>query len=375
MRINLKFKIWKLIDRSLMSLLLLVLLPFKVLRKEIKGVPINPRKILAVEFLGFGDAVLTLPALKALKTKFPNSEIDLLTFKEYKEVLENQEYINRAYSNKISFLISHIQRYDLAVDFGQFTKYSGVISFILAKNNVGYSHGIRGAIYDKRIDFIDGKHMSSTFYDLVSDISSKKYENVLKEISYKDTPNAKSVLKNLGNGTINIGMHIGASTAQSKRCWPNKYFSEVGKILLEKNKKIIIVLFGTNSEKEDCEKVIDKIPPNLKSRVINLAGKTTLNEAIAIISRLDYFIGNDSGPMHIAASQNVPTTGIFAANSPTRYRPLNKKSNFIFKCKCKNRPCINIHKGSGEPSKHCRCYECYESIKPEEVLKKVYKNL
>jgi heptosyltransferase-2 len=374
MKKNIKFKIWKLIDKFLIEGILIFLMFLKIFRIKREVRDINPKKILIIEFLGFGDVVLTLPALVALKKKFPKSEIDVLTFKPYLEVLRNQSYINKVHTNELNFIIKNIQKYDLTVDFGQFTKYSGLVAFILGKTSIGYSHGLRGKIYDKPIRFIDGQHMSSSFFNLVAQITQMNFSGNLEKIIYLSTENSKKILSQLKDNT-KIAMHIGASTSQTKRCWPIDYFSKVAESLLKKDKKIKIILLGTNEEREDCERLKKSLGNKFSSRVINIAGLTSLNEAVEIISNMDFFIGNDSGPMHISAAQGVKTLGIFAANSPIRYKPLNKKSKYIFKCECKDRPCINVHLGSGEPAKKCLCNLCYRLIKPEEVLKIVYKNL
>ena len=106
--------------------------------------------------------------------------------------------------------------------------------------------------------------------------------------------------------------------------------------------------------------------------IYNFAGKFTLRQTFYLISKCNVFIGNDSGPMHIAAAQGVKTIGLFGPNLPLRFAPLNKKSISLYK-KMPCSPCINVHKGQVPEciySKDSKDFQkCMKAIKAEDVLK------
>ena len=86
------------------------------------------------------------------------------------------------------------------------------------------------------------------------------------------------------------------------------------------------------------------------------------------------FIGNDAGPMHIAAAQGVKTIGLFGPNLPVRFGPYGKKNESIYRGhNCQYSPCINVHKGKVPDClypKNSRDYQkCMKNIKVREVLK------
>ena len=67
------------------------------------------------------------------------------------------------------------------------------------------------------------------------------------------------------------------------------------------------------------------------TKLINLAGKTTLREAIYLISQCRLFISNDSGLMHIAGALNIPTVAIFGSTNPVTTSPVGNKSVIVRK--------------------------------------------
>ena len=87
-----------------------------------------------------------------------------------------------------------------------------------------------------------------------------------------------------------------------------------------------IVVFGTEAERSRADKLFELLP---SQRTIDLMGKTDPLEAAACLARLSLFIGNDSGPMHIAAATGTPTLGLFGTGWPAVYRPWGRKTTFV----------------------------------------------
>ena len=102
-------------------------------------------------------------------------------------------------------------------------------------------------------------------------------------------------------------------------------------------------MIGSPSEKGMIEILLKNIDKKTLNGVIDLSGNTSIKELFALMPRLSLFAAIDGGPMHIAASMNVPTLGLFSkapedpalglfgAKDRFRYYPLNKKSNILYK--------------------------------------------
>ncbi|MBI2653126.1 glycosyltransferase family 9 protein, partial [Candidatus Woesearchaeota archaeon] len=90
------------------------------------------------------------------------------------------------------------------------------------------------------------------------------------------------------------------------------------------------------------------------------------------------FIGNDAGPMHIAAAQGVKTIGLFGPNLPIRFGPYGKGNTSLYKgYNCEFSPCINVHKGQVPDCLYPRnsndYQKCMKNISVNDVLKEVEK--
>jgi ADP-heptose:LPS heptosyltransferase len=79
-----------------------------------------------------------------------------------------------------------------------------------------------------------------------------------------------------------------------------------------------VAVLATTSEAEQAQPLIDSIAP---ARLLNLIGKTDLPVAAAVLRRCKFFIGNDSGLMHMSAAVGTPTLGLFGPSHISQYAP------------------------------------------------------
>ena len=120
-----------------------------------------------------------------------------------------------------------------------------------------------------------------------------------------------------------IGIAPGATYGSAKRWFPDR-FAAVADKLNEHFSSQGILLGG----KADWE-VAQEVQKLARTKLINLAGKTTLREAIYLISQCCLFISNDSGLMHIAGALNIPTIALFGSTNPATTAPAGNKSTIV----------------------------------------------
>ena len=114
------------------------------------------------------------------------------------------------------------------------------------------------------------------------------------------------------------------------------------------------------SDKAD-KVVVDKVVAESCGKAISLAGKTSLKELFGIIGRAEYFISNDTGPMHIAAAMKVPVFAVFGPANPDRTGPYGDHSIIREDIECA--PCYRW--------KPCENWRCMEDITVDRVLAEI----
>lgn len=109
----------------------------------------------------------------------------------------------------------------------------------------------------------------------------------------------------------------GAEYGEAKR-WPAGHFAELALQL-----DWPVVLLGSGKEAELCASISDPVNAKCPGHCLNLAGKTTLAQALGVIAACKSIVSNDSGLMHVAAGFGVAQVAIFGSSSPLHTPPLN----------------------------------------------------
>lgn len=112
----------------------------------------------------------------------------------------------------------------------------------------------------------------------------------------------------------------GAEYGPAKR-WPAAYFAEMGL-----RTGLPVVLLGSAKEAALCDDIATRINQERPKNARNLAGKTDLSQAMALIASSQAMLSNDSGLMHVAAAMGVPQVAVFGSSSPLHTPPLSDKA-------------------------------------------------
>jgi heptosyltransferase-2 len=116
----------------------------------------------------------------------------------------------------------------------------------------------------------------------------------------------------------------GAEYGPAKR-WPARHFSE-----LAQNLALPVLLLGSGKEAALCEEIAETANARRPGACVNLAGKTTLLQALCAIAAAQSVVSNDSGLMHVAAAFGVPQVAIFGSSSPLHTPPLNTRATVLW---------------------------------------------
>lgn len=162
-------------------------------------------------------------------------------------------------------------------------------------------------------------------------------------------------LAGVQSSDILVGINPGAAYGSAK-CWLPERFHQLSQHLLD-HPHLKIVFFGDKAGAP----LVDAICANLPSRVINLAGKTSLRELMALIQACHLFLTNDSGPMHVASALGIPLIALFGSTSAVATGPYNGG-----KVIHKHVPCSPCYR------RECPIdFRCMKSIEVQEVYREI----
>ncbi|HQY19536.1 MAG TPA: glycosyltransferase family 9 protein [Ignavibacteria bacterium] len=288
------------------------------------------KKILVIKFGGMGDILLTTPVLPNLKAYFPDSEIYFLTVRHSRDILIDNPYITRAFTydaseDKSWCLIKNIrqQKYDLVIDlFGN--PRTALITFMSgAKYRFGFNFRGRNYAYNLKARGRGGEvhnvefNLDSLRALEIPIISKKLYLpiNVVHEEFADEFFKANDLYSKKVIGISKTGGW------ESKRYKIDDYIKLMD--MLNEIYDVNFVLFwGNEKEKENCEKIKNSV----KKQNAFLIPDSPIRYLAAIIKKCDIVIGNDSGPLHVAVSMEVPTLGIYGPTNPMLQGPFGENN-------------------------------------------------
>src|SRR5688572_7186589 len=129
------------------------------------------------------------------------------------------------------------------------------------------------------------------------------------------------LLADLGVEPGQVLVGVAPGSARSATAWPAERFAAVGNSLLREFRNVVLLAIGGASERTLCDRLCAAWGP----RSHNLAGRLSVFGSASVMSRCATFIGNDSGPTHLAAMLGVPCVAIFSArNAPGQWEPLGE---------------------------------------------------
>lgn len=314
-----------------------------------------------------GDVVLSLPVAQTLKAHFPDSEISYLVRQPLVHLVQQQPYIdhvipynNRGFMKSVRML-KH-ERFDIA--FLLYPGFSLSLMFFCARipKRIGtgyrwYSLFLNRRVYEHRK--LSDKHEIEYNLRLLMPLGIKESLKAPALIVSEEMLHAAAALlkeKGIDNKEF-IVIHPGSGG--STLSWPLIHFKKLIRLVLEET-RYSIVLSGTKQEYEQSETIRD----GYNGRVINFSGLTNLSELAGIIARAKLFIGNSTGPMHIASAVKTDVVAFFPPsriNRKTRWRPLT--TSLVFEPpvpECKR--CL-----LGQ----CKHYNCLSLISPEVVMERI----
>jgi lipopolysaccharide heptosyltransferase II len=322
-------------------------------------------KILVIRLSSVGDIVLTSPVIRGLKKRFPNSSISILVKEEYKELAWLIPYVNEVLILPKGGIFKFIRllnqkKFDIVIDLHKNLKSYLIYYLLKATKKIRYKKNVI-----KRLLLILFSKINFSSLSVI-----KSYYKCLERLGVTDDGLGPKLIVNKSNPHIKhllsynpeaekILIAISPFARHKPKQWKIDYFAEVADWIA--NNIGYVVIIGEEVEQKELFNKLNQ------KRIINLIGKTSLEELVSVISYCKILITNDSGPMHIASALGVRIIAIFGPTTPKFGFAPYGKDNIILEKQLSCRPC-SLH--GSKPCKY-KHYKCLNEIKPKEVISAV----
>ena len=290
--------------------------PFSKHFKE-KKFPERVERILVVRLDQIGDLVCSIPTFPILKKRYPNAKIYVLTGREGKAVFSQNPYVDEIivfHSNWFTRstmshpfegvgLIFYLRKkaFDLGFDLRGDLRNILMMTLAGVRYRIGYGIAGGGALLHEMCTYDANLHQAELNVRLVTDREVEKTQ-LRPEIYLTDEEKSEAdrLLKDhgIGNRLHLIAVHPEAGYPSKE--WEDERFNTLTRELLTDPRNVVILLGISKKAREIANNFLGV------NRVVNLVGTLTLRKMIAVLSCCHLFIGNDSGPSHIAQALGIP---------------------------------------------------------------------
>jgi lipopolysaccharide heptosyltransferase II len=355
---------------------------------------VHPQRILVIRLDLIGDLVLSMTTVRALKRTYPEASIDLLALPASTKVVLHDPDLNeiisydpnvwrrpkallhiKNWSNAYKLLRQlRAHQYDIAVSI--FGKWAAIIAMLSgSKRFVGYGHESYPGMMTDSVPgwhWRTGDHKHEVDYCLeLARAAGATINPVDRTPRLFVDPLAHQQLQQLlaQAGIVPekpfIVCHVCSNNGQSKR-WPIPHWATLlDKLIRELDAQV--VLTGAS----DDTLLIESVTRKMQEQAIDLAGKTSLPQLVALLQQADLVISGDSGPMHIAAAVGTPLIAIHGPTDPALSGPVSPTAT-VLRSDIWCSPCYNA-----KDTADCRFFttQCMKNILPAQVFKVVQEKL
>lgn len=335
------------------------------------------QKILVIRYRFIGDTILTVPFLRNLRTAFPDAQIDVLVGPQSGQALQNCPYVNEL----IEFDTTRFHKYDRGTQQKKhFLSYawqlrkkqydtafvlkrslsSAVLSLLIgARNRIGYSMPGRDFLLTETVPWNAKKHEVESTLDVLRCAGIPITDNYLEAwISKKESSEIVELVPQLNKADHLYLVH--AAAAHPDKLYPLSSWTEIIRTLYDRT-QLVPVFTGAAQDFE----LYERLSADAQVKCINLAGRLTLRQSMALYQRMKFAICVDSGPAHMCAAVGTPTLAIFGPTDPVRWRPFGELHKAIYDEQLACRPC--------NYNKTCSDRECLTQLNPSRVIEQALK--
>ncbi len=348
-----------------LSIRWLLLSPLLLIRRQYPLSEYSVRKILLLRHDRIGDMVVSTPLLKGLKRLYPSASITVLASERNHEVIINNPNVDEILIYRGFFWFIREMRareFDLAIDpFNSYELIQPLMTYLSgARYRMGFKEAGREIFFNiKGPGLYPSKNLVDHLLDLLSCLGGStkglKPEIFLKEEEIEDAIRYLSDM-GLNADSCIVAIHPGGYYPSQR--WAPERFGQLAQGIVSRYKAGVIA-FGSVEDNE-----ILKTIRGMCEKVVPLSG-LSLRMLMAVLSRCSLFVGNNSGPLHIAAALGLPTVSITGPTVIPLWLPYGE-NHIVLR---KGLDCSPCNKDI------CQDHRCMELISVDEVMDAVARQM
>lgn len=304
--------------------------------RQFPPLSLSPKHIIVRMPNWLGDLVMATPILTDLRHRWPEAKITVHCQGILGTVIQEDPHIDEVLNFKKpgswfdrqthDSILSPLKQRGFDLGILLTNSFSSALWYWRGqvKNRIGYADHCRSCLLDYAIPFPEkrkNQHLVNTYKMLLEPLGipvSKTPPRLYLTSEEKQVARARLANQGVQTKDLVIGINPGAAYGSAK-CWLPERFKQLTRDLLQ-YPHLKIIYFG---DKTGAPLVQDICAGLASDRVINLAGKTSLRELLALIDACAIFLTNDSGPMHAASALGIPLIALFGSTSDTATGPYN----------------------------------------------------
>jgi heptosyltransferase-2 len=303
-----------------------------------RGVWADPQRILLVNLAHIGDVLLTTPAIAAVRARFPQAHVAMLVAPWSREVVAHNPRLNEVIAYRASWwdrsrgspywapreffaLVRELRQkhFDWVINFKSFFQENLAFALAGIPRRVGYGLYGGGFLQTDCAPFAWQSHVVLQHLTLTDTIGAHAPNPKLEMFVSPDDERCAATWLSQAPASRWVAMHVGAG--YPSKLWALERYAQLANRLAETDGVAIALVGG----KDDLP-LIAQMRPTLRAPHVVVAGQASISQTAAVIQRCVAFVGNDSGPAHLAAAMNVPTVTIFSGeNDAALWRPWGER--------------------------------------------------
>ncbi|HSU30633.1 MAG TPA: lipopolysaccharide heptosyltransferase II [Bryobacteraceae bacterium] len=293
-----------------------------------------------------GDAVMSLPALQALREQFPRAHISILAKPWVAGLYRREPFCDelipygptkgwKGWGERWAIAQDLRRRkFDCAVLLQNAFEAAAIAYLAGIPRRIGYNRDARGSLLTHPIPVpkVGETPTHQRFYYLELLKRAKLIPGYAPDASVRlfgaseAAEEGRQLFSDFGIDGPVIGVSPGAAYGGAKRWIPERFAAAA--VQVSRNRRASVAVFGSEQERAICEEVGSAAEASGVT-CMNFAGRTTLTQFIAMAAACDVYLTNDSGPMHIASALGVPTVAVFGATDAMATGPTGSHSKVV----------------------------------------------